>query len=52
MNNLYNARVDSLRDIKNYLNNTPINKRVEWLKDGEEWMDKYYKCHTKNTYHR
>ena len=32
-----------LKNLNEYLERTPKDKRVEWLKDGEKWLEDYYK---------
>lgn len=43
MNALLEARKQSLKDIERYCRETPVEKRVEWLKDGEQWIAEHKK---------
>lgn len=38
MNALKLAIKKSIKDICVYLKFTPVDKRVQWLKDGEKWI--------------
>lgn len=35
----------STKDLKRYLKEVPRDQRLEWLKDGEEWLKEYRKQH-------
>lgn len=41
MRQIRESREQTLKDLIKYLENTPKEKRPDWLKDGEEWLKDY-----------
>ena len=37
------AQKQSMKDMEYYLKEIPKEERLEWLKDGEEWIREYHK---------
>lgn len=49
MNSLKLARQQTIEDMKKYLKRVPKEQRLEWLKDGEEWLKEYEAQNSRNT---
>lgn len=47
MREIRSSREQTLKDMIKYLEITPKEKRPEWLKDGEKWLEDYYKRNSK-----